>query len=168
MDATVPGRVRRAVDLLDPAPDARVLEIGPGPGVSLDLLCRRVPDGHVTGVDRSATAVGRALARNAEHVRDGRLTLHHGSLADVGLDGPFDRVLAVDVNVFWTTPAVAEVRRLRELLAPDGRVVLVFDVPGDAATHPCRTRVPDALAAGGLAASLAPADGLVAVLATHA
>ncbi|WP_199422528.1 SAM-dependent methyltransferase [Actinotalea solisilvae] len=166
----MPARVDRAVALLDPAPDARVLEVGFGPGASLGLLCARVPRGHVTGLDRSPVAVTRALAAHRALVEGGRLTVRHGGLGDGdGLDGsgPFDRVLAVNVNVFWTTPAVAEVARLRELLAPDGVVLLVYEVPGDATGHRSGPLAARALTDGGLAAELVPADGLVGVRAHH-
>ena len=64
----IPPRLRTAVDVLDPAPNVRVLEVGCGPGVALALVCQRVTDGHVTGLDRSATAVERARARLARDI----------------------------------------------------------------------------------------------------
>lgn len=185
MAEPVPERLVRAVELLDPPPDARVLEIGPGSGASLDLLCRRVPQGHVTGLDRSATAVRRALRRNAGHVAAGRLAVREGSLADLSEPaalaaltdlaepsaaapaGPFDRVLAVNVNVFWTEPAVAEVRRLREVLAPDGVALLVYELPDAASTERCAERAPAALEAGGLAVAVQRVHGLLAITARH-
>lgn len=167
----VPVRVERAVALLDPAPDARVLEVGFGSGASLGLLCERVPRGLVTGLDRSPVAVARALAAHTGHVEDGRLAVHRGALGDAGVlegSGPFDRVLAVNVNVFWTTPAAAEVRLVRDLLAPDGVVLLVYEVPGDATGHRSGLLAARALTEGGLAAELVPTDGLVVVRAHHA
>ncbi|MBX9245341.1 class I SAM-dependent methyltransferase [Actinotalea ferrariae] len=167
MTERVPHRITTAIARLDPPPDARVLEIGPGPGVSLGLLCDRVPDGHVVGVDRSATAVERALARNAEHVAAGRLTIRQGTLAELDGEDPFDRVLAVNVNVFWTAPATEEVRRIRELLAPDGRALLVFEPPDAASLDRVAAAVRGALEAGGLAASAERDDALLLVTAHH-
>ena len=40
--STVPDRVAWAVDQLDLRPDARVLEIGGGPGAAAELVCRRL------------------------------------------------------------------------------------------------------------------------------
>lgn len=130
MTQDVPLRIRSAVDVADPAPDARVLEVGFGPGVALDLLCRRVPDGHVTGIDRSGTALERASRRNAHHLAESRLDLVETELARFRPSGdPFDVVLAVNVNVFWTGRADAEIERLRDLLAEDGVVHLVYELP---------------------------------------
>lgn len=167
MTERVPHRITTAIARLDPPPGARVLEIGPGPGVSLGLLCDTVPDGHVMGVDRSATAVDRALARNAEHVAAGRLTVRHGTLAELDGQDPFDRVLAVNVNVFWTTPATEEVRRLRELLAPDGHALLVFEPPDASSLDRCASLVAGALEAGGLAATAERDGALLLVTARH-
>ena len=71
----VPDRVRWAVDRLDPAPDARLLEIGCGSGAAAELLCRRLTTGRLLAVDRSPVAVRRTAERNAEHVRAGRLEI---------------------------------------------------------------------------------------------
>ncbi|GAA2722935.1 SAM-dependent methyltransferase [Cellulomonas aerilata] len=126
----VPARIRVAVDLVDPAPDARVLEVGCGPGVAMALLCDRLVDGHVTGLDRSATAIERAEKRLRRRLDDGTADLQHRDLTAFHGDGrPYDVVFAVDVNLFWTGPADAATARLRDLVAEDGRVHLLFRTP---------------------------------------
>ena len=124
-----PVRIAWAVDLLDPAPDDRVLEIGCGPGVAASLVADRLVDGTITAIDRSPTAVARARARNLHHVQSGRLALEQAALAEFRSDRPFDKAFAVNVNVFWTTPAEAECEALRALLAPHGVVYLVYAGP---------------------------------------
>ena len=51
------ARNRWTVDLLDLAPEDHVLELGPGPGVTLGVILERVPAGFVVGVDHSATMI---------------------------------------------------------------------------------------------------------------
>ncbi|GEN80181.1 SAM-dependent methyltransferase [Actinotalea fermentans] len=168
----VPRRIRLAVDALDLRPDARVLEVGCGTGVAAELLCQRVPEGHVTALDRSATAVGHAERRLARWLDAGVADVAERDLVAFHGDGrPYDVVLAINVNVFWAGPAhVAEaaVARLDELLADDGAAHLWFEAPpgGDAAGPGERARA--ALVAGGLRAEVTPVEGLAHVVGRRA
>lgn len=123
----VPARIMWAVELLELRPTDRVLEIGCGPGVAASLVAARLTDGSITAIDRSATATGRAQARNADHLRSGRLTLRQATLAEFRSVKRFDKAFAVNVNVFWTTTAAPECRALRPVLTPDGVVHLIYD-----------------------------------------
>lgn len=126
----VPARIAWAVEQLDLAPTDRVLEFGCGPGVAAGLVADRVTAGSVLAIDRSATAIGRAAARNAAHVDAGRLVLEQVALADLCTDRAVDVAFGVNVNVFWTGPAEAECRVLAEVLVPGGAVHLVYETPG--------------------------------------
>jgi protein-L-isoaspartate O-methyltransferase len=79
----VPARVAWAVDLLDPQPADRLLEVGGAPGVAAALICERLTTGHLVAVERSATGLRRIADRNAEHVESGRLVLRGCALADL-------------------------------------------------------------------------------------
>lgn len=125
-----PDRIAWCLDLLDVAPDDRVLEVGCGPGVAATLVADRLTRGCVTAIDRSATAMARARARAAHYIASGRLVLEQAALAEFRSDTTFDAAFGVNVNVFWTTPAEAECRVLAEVLVPGGAVRLVYDVPG--------------------------------------
>lgn len=165
MARPVPDRIRLAVDALELRPDARVLEVGCGTGVAAELLCARVPDGHVTALDRSQTAVGHAERRLARWTAAGVADVVERDLARFHGDGrPYDAVLAINVNQFWTGPAEVEVARLDELLADDGAAHLWFEVPpGADATGPGE-RAAAALAAGGLRVEVSLVDGLAHVV----
>jgi trans-aconitate methyltransferase len=143
--ASVPERLRWAVELAEVAPEDRVLEIGCGPGVAVSLVCDRLTGGSITAIDRSATAIRRAAERNAAHVAAGRAVLRQVDLAGLRLSGVrFDKVLAVNVNLFWVQPADAEWRILREHLHPDGTVYLCYETPAPEQAG----RVADAVTAG--------------------
>ncbi len=162
----VPARLRVAVDVVDPAPDARVLEVGCGPGVAMALLCARLVEGHVTGLDRSATAIERAEKRLRRFLEDGRADLQHRDLVAFHGDGrPYDSIFAVDVNAFWTGPADGEASRLRDLVADDGVVRLFYDPPGGAEGHPAADRSAAALRRVGLVARTEVVDGILCVTA---
>lgn len=160
----VPERVRITADLVDPRPGRRVLEIGCGSGVLTDVLCRR--GASVVAIDRSPKAVERTRHRNAEHLASGYVEVQAAALADFRHDGsPFDVIVGIDVNSFWTGSAETEVRRVAELLAPDGRVVLVHAPPTRTGAHRASWLVPAALRAGGLDAEVEHRGDLICIVA---
>lgn len=57
MTSRVPERIAWAVDVLSAGPADRLFEIGCGTGVALELVCDRLGDGQITGIDRSAKAI---------------------------------------------------------------------------------------------------------------
>ena len=119
------GRLAWAAQVVDPRRGERVLEIGCGHGVLVDLVAAAGAD--VVGVDRSAVMTAAAVRRNAAAVDGGRVHLLTGSLVDVPLDGRFDAVVAFDVRALWTPPA-PEWDVVAAVLAPAGRVVVAFSV----------------------------------------
>lgn len=125
----VPERLLWAVDQLQLKPDDRILEVGCGPGVLAALLCERLEAGSVAAIDRSAHAVALASRRNQRHVSAGKARFEVGSFEDAAFDAPaFDKIVAVNVNLFWTQPGVG-VRNLREMVARRGAVYLVYQSP---------------------------------------
>jgi SAM-dependent methyltransferase len=123
----VPERITWAVSVVDPAPDERLLELGCGPGVAAGLVCERLTTGHLTAVDRSATAVARTAARNADHVERGRLSILRSTVDELALPAAsVTKVFAVNVNVFWTRVPDRELAVVRDLLAPGGSLFVLY------------------------------------------
>jgi cyclopropane fatty-acyl-phospholipid synthase-like methyltransferase len=111
-------RNRWTVDLLDPKSGERVLEVGCGPGVALELCLSRMSV-KVVGVDHSALMIAQAGRRNAKAMRAGRLTLIEGTIDDVHGDlAPFDKTFSINVIQFVDQPAF--VARAKALLRPGG------------------------------------------------
>ncbi|MFD9892125.1 class I SAM-dependent methyltransferase [Amycolatopsis sp. NPDC059027] len=132
----VPDRVRWAVALLDPAPDARLLEIGCGPGAAAELVCARLDGGKLTAIDRSATAAARTTARNRQHIEAGRLEVRHGELPRLDLpSGGYDAAFAIDVNLFWVRDPAPELAVLRHVLAPGGTLYIGYGASGPTTGH---------------------------------
>jgi SAM-dependent methyltransferase len=169
------NRIRWAVDTLDPGPDDLLLEIGCGPGVAVSAVCERLAGGRIVAIDRSATAIGRAERRNAEQVAAGRAVLRVAALeelepADV-LRGRerFDKVFAMNVNLFWVRSPRPELDLIRRLLGPGGALYLFYGYDG--ASQPAgAARVPGALTGhlteAGFEVEVRTAGSLVAVVAT--
>jgi protein-L-isoaspartate O-methyltransferase len=126
----IPDRVRWAVEILDVQPSEQILEIGPGPGVALGLVCDRLVDGHITAIDRSAVAVRRTSERNAQCVSAGKATVIQADVTECGSDGRrFDKIFAINVNVFWVQPDGPQVPIVAGLLRPRGRLSLFYESP---------------------------------------
>jgi SAM-dependent methyltransferase len=136
-----------AVSLLDVQRDDRVLEIGFGPGVAIAELSRGAPAGYVCGLDHSAVMVQQAARRNAEGVRRGQVDLRLGSVDELpDFEVPFDKVLAVNVALFWGRP-VEFLGSLRRVLRRGGRIALAFQPRGPGATDEAATKAGQELVA---------------------
>ena len=71
---------RRTIELLDVQPGDRVLEIGFGPGVGVQLLAVSASSGWIAGIDPSQEMVEQATARDAADIGAGRVELRRGSV----------------------------------------------------------------------------------------
>jgi cyclopropane fatty-acyl-phospholipid synthase-like methyltransferase len=152
IDRVIPERIRWAVETLAVEPGDRLLEIGGGPGVAASLVCDRLDHGSLLLIDRSAAAIERTRRRNPEHVASRRLALETVDVADFDPGtGRFDKVFAINVNVFWTTPATEELARIRRSLERDGRLFLFYETPSTARARQAVGRVVDALRVNGFA-----------------
>jgi ubiquinone/menaquinone biosynthesis C-methylase UbiE len=131
----VPERLRWAVERLAVGPADRLLEIGSGHGVAVSLVCERLETGRIVAIDRSAKMTEVAARRNTGHVAAGRAVFRTVALADADFqDESFDKVFAVNVNLFWTRSPGAELALIRRLLRPGGALYLVYEPPsGDRA-----------------------------------
>jgi cyclopropane fatty-acyl-phospholipid synthase-like methyltransferase len=149
----VPERIRWAVETLAVRPGDRLLEIGCGSGVAASLVCERLEGGRLLAIDRSAIQIERARRRNDAYVASGRLALETVDIGELDLDAGarFDKVFAINVNVFWLGPATEELARVRRALAPGGRVFLFYEPPGAARARQVVERVAAVLRTEGFA-----------------
>jgi cyclopropane fatty-acyl-phospholipid synthase-like methyltransferase len=129
MTTRVPERLIWAADLLKVQPSDVVLEIGCGSGVLAELICTRLREGRLVGIDRSAAIIAAATKRNRQHISDGRARFLPVTLKDALLANErFDKAVAVNVNVFWQRPE-KELAALHALLAPKAALYLIYQPP---------------------------------------
>ena len=153
MAEKTPERLRWTVDLLDVAPDDRVLEIGCGPGVAAALVCERLTTGKLVAIDRSEKAIAAAVKRNQKHIDAGKADFHVMALEDSTLDGQrFDKIFAVNVNVFWTHPGQG-LEVIRGLMEEEGIFYLIYHPPTGTDTAALAKKVSKALEANGFTIS---------------
>jgi ubiquinone/menaquinone biosynthesis C-methylase UbiE len=113
-------RTRWTLSLLDLKAEDRVLEIGFGPGIAVELASRIASNGLVAGVDHSEVMVRHAIKRNARAVRDGKVVLKLGSAGQLPVfEQPFDKIFSINSIHFWENP-VDSLARMRRLLRPGG------------------------------------------------
>jgi ubiquinone/menaquinone biosynthesis C-methylase UbiE len=137
----------RTIALLDVQPHDRVLEIGFGPGVGIELLSGVVSSGHVAGVDVSEEMVEQARMRNVEAIQRGKVELRRGSVEALPFAPEmFDKAMAINAMQVWPD-AVAGLREIWRVLKPGGRVTLGFT---PYAGQP-RAGLPDVLTTAGFA-----------------
>jgi ubiquinone/menaquinone biosynthesis C-methylase UbiE len=116
----------RACELLEIAADDTILEVGFGPGLTIDHVAPLVPAGRVAGIDQSADMVELARARNEAAIRAGRVDLRHGSVENLPFDSDsFDGALSINSLQVWPD-AVAGLQEIRRVLRPGATLVLGF------------------------------------------
>jgi cyclopropane fatty-acyl-phospholipid synthase-like methyltransferase len=101
MAADLSPRLAAIVDALPLRPGLRVLEIGCGPGAAAREITRRIGDGHVLAIDRSAKAIAQATVGSRAEIASGHLRFRQVAVEDFELEPghePFDIALAVRVG----------------------------------------------------------------------
>ena len=146
----IPERISWAVEQLGLRSTDTVLEVGTGGGHALALVGAKLTRGSLTAIDRSALQVKAARARNRDAVRAGRLRIEQLSLDDAkaALGQRFGKVLAVNVNAFWTYPD-SSLSSLKRLLLPTGRAYLVYEPPSLARARALGQSLPERLRSRG-------------------
>jgi cyclopropane fatty-acyl-phospholipid synthase-like methyltransferase len=121
-----------AISLLNLQPSDRVLEIGFGPGVTIQKMSEIVSYGVIWGIDHSEVMFRQTSKRNQHAISAGRVRLVLTSVSQLpSFDHPFDKILAVNNFQFWDNKTDV-LRRLREQLRMGGIIALVHQprIPG--------------------------------------
>lgn len=149
-------RHRWAVELLAPKAEEAVLEIGCGHGIATGLVL--AAGAKVVAVDRSGKMVAACIKRNDGA---GRLTAFESDFETLDL-GALDAALAVNVDF----PRHADrgwAKKLRDVIKPGGRVVLVLEAPAIRTADRFAMMAAAALAGVGFHVDTELGQGMVAV-----
>jgi cyclopropane fatty-acyl-phospholipid synthase-like methyltransferase len=120
----------------------RLLEIGCGRGGAVSLVCERLDGGKIIAIDRSVTMVKIAEQRNHAHVAAGKAVFQTAALDAAHLAGKrFDKIFAVNVNLFWVRSSVSDLELVRRLLKPHGALYLTYEPPETARAKAIADRV---------------------------
>ena len=128
--STLSPRLARIVDALPLAPGMRVLEIGCGPGAMAREMARRIGEGQVVAIDRSAKAIAQAVSGSGAQIAAGRLVFRTVAAERFTLDkgeAPFDLVVAIRVGALdGRHPEAGALARaaIARVLGPGGAVLI--------------------------------------------
>ncbi|MFC4102477.1 class I SAM-dependent methyltransferase [Paenibacillus xanthanilyticus] len=129
MQKRIADRLVWAVKTLAVAPSDRILEIGCGNGSAVSLICKNLISGKVVAIDQSEKRIELARRVNAENVEAGKVTFLTAPLHEADLcQAQFDKIFAVNVNLFWMK-AARELTILKERLLPGGAIYLFNQPP---------------------------------------
>ena len=101
MDSQLSKRLADIVNALPLKQNMRILEIGCGPGAMAREISKRVGNGHVLAIDRSAKAIQQAISGSQAEIKSGRLSYRQVAIEKFELknnDKPFDIAIAVRVG----------------------------------------------------------------------
>lgn len=114
------------LEALDVQPHHRVLDVGFGGGVSLQLLERAACLGQVMGVEMSNTMLAIARRTHRAALRAGRMQLKRGQMDDLSFPAEFfDGVCTVNTLYFWPDLA-AGISSAHRVLKRGGKFALSF------------------------------------------
>ncbi len=119
-------RVEWTVEKLQVRPSDILLEVGYGPGVTLEKVAKSLISGFIAGIDHSDIMLEQASRRNKEQIKKGKVKLECGTVWDLKYPkNHFDIIYGSNVHFFWDNPT-KEFKHLVSFLKPGGRLVMVF------------------------------------------
>jgi arsenite methyltransferase len=117
--------ITATLDCLTLSPETRLLDVGFGGGLSLQLARQRNV-ARLYGVDPSVDAVEQLKRTSRSWIGDGELTLTVGVVERLAVgDGAVDAIISTNTLYFWPDLAAA-FNKLGRVLAPHGQLALGF------------------------------------------
>lgn len=115
-----------AVQKLDPNPGEKILEVGYGPGVTIQKIFNRCEDVFVAGIDISEVMLKQASKRNAKYINENKAVIKRGSVENIPFeDDYFDKVMGINVSLFFPSP-VENFKEIKRVIKPGGMLIIVF------------------------------------------
>ena len=110
--------------------NAHVLDVGCGGGANIARLLAKCPEGHVTGIDYSTTAIEEATDYNYPAIVDKKCTIIGGNVSQMPLARDrFDLVTAFETVYFWSSLDLGA-NQLFRVLKPGGTCVIANELDG--------------------------------------
>lgn len=120
-------RFEWALSVLDVKPNHKVLEIGCGVGLAVEIIAPKFKDGYIVAIDKSQPMIQKAIKRNQEFIDDNKVKFYQSEFVEFSYDHPFDKIFCFNVNLFWTQKKIlSESQMIKSNLAKRGSLYLLF------------------------------------------
>lgn len=125
----LPERFTWAASIMRVHTRHKILEIGCGAGLLVQVISEQLSGGSITALDRSAPMIKLAAKRNREGIEAGKVTLINSAFMDAPLPAAcFNKVVAFNVNFFQRSPE-KELALIRKILKPSGTLYIFDQAP---------------------------------------
>jgi ubiquinone/menaquinone biosynthesis C-methylase UbiE len=135
MENKLSKRLAGVVNALPLKEGIRVLEIGCGPGAMAREISRRIGNGHILAIDRSAKAIQQANTGSQAEIKSGTISFRQVAVENFELDPsekPFDIAVAVRVGALDGRHPEIEKQSLAKItkaLTKDGKLFIDGGTP---------------------------------------
>ncbi len=89
------------IPFIDTADNDKLLEVGFGTGLGINVLAEKNKNTKIYGIDLSKVMILKAKKRNQYYINDKRVFLSCGDLLDYNMENDFNRILSINVLYFW-------------------------------------------------------------------
>jgi SAM-dependent methyltransferase len=121
--------VNTAIELLEPQPKDKILDIGFGGGYSLAAMAGAVTRGEIVGIDHSREMVASAAGLIERKRLGSRVKVQTGDVAELPFPaGTFDKVLTVNCLYYWPD-LVGSLREIARVMKRRGCLAVGFRSP---------------------------------------
>jgi ubiquinone/menaquinone biosynthesis C-methylase UbiE len=109
----------------------KILEIGYGPGIGIDLISKRFETCEIYGIDFSELMYRKATKRNKHVINKNQVHLFYGDFIDteIGIVS-FDKIFCINVVYFWND-LQKPFERVKSLLKDDGMFCFYMEKKDD-------------------------------------
>lgn len=115
-----------AVHTLQIQEGEKILEIGFGPGISIEEMAKTTSAELIAGIDISELMVAKAAKRNARAVEQGKVDLRQGNVTEPPDFGTlFNKIIVIN-NVMYWPDTIESLRKVRGLLDSNGLITLII------------------------------------------
>jgi ubiquinone/menaquinone biosynthesis C-methylase UbiE len=115
-----------ALEKLNPVPNDEILEIGFGPGVTVNQIVKNYKNIFVSGIDISDVMIKQAVSRNKDFIEEQKVILKKASVENIPFDDNyFDKILGSNVSLFFPSP-IENFKEIKRVLKPGGILLNVL------------------------------------------